>query len=147
MIEAALSVEVSGSSESFCDCCGAESRKLWGEVLDGQATAALYYIQWTVGSPNHFPNLDLVIGPWGEGFGPADRFLVSLLYRPDSAQGGFMVVDAEGRYANYLALCEKAFDRSEVVGTALASKVFSIVDAIWLGDPRLSDVKSLGDVA
>lgn len=147
MSETALSVEVSGSSESICDCCGSQSRTIWGQVDEGQATVAVYYIQWTVGSPDHFPNLDLVIGPWGEGFGPTDRFLVSLVFRPDVGQGGFMVVDAKRRPANDPALCTKAFDRAEVVGTDLAPRVFSIVDAIWLGDPRLSPIKSLGDVA
>jgi hypothetical protein len=55
-------------------------------------------VQWTLGAPEHDVNIDLIIGAWGEGTGPQDRVLVSVLYRPSPSGGSFMVVDAESRF-------------------------------------------------
>jgi hypothetical protein len=37
--------------------------------------------------------------------------------------------------------------RAEVVGTPLASEVFSLLDALWLTDPRIAQVKALDNAA
>lgn len=58
-----------------------------------------------------------------------------------------MVVDAAARLASKSKLCDKAMRRTEVIGTPLAPQVFSLLDAIWLGDPRIAEVKALDDVA
>lgn len=30
----------------------------------------MYYVQYTVGSAEHLPNIDVIVGPWGEGTSP-----------------------------------------------------------------------------
>ena len=92
-------------------------------------------------------NIDLIIGSWGEGTRPQDRVLVSALYRPTRGGGSFMVVDAESRFARKSELCGRAMRRAEVVGTPLAPEVFSLLDAVWLDDSRVAEVKALDNVA
>src|SRR5207249_1517211 len=112
-------------------------RKIWGELSDSEAAHAVYFVHWTVGAPEHYPNIDLVIGPWGSSSTPNDRILVSLIYRPASGGGSFMVIDGDGRPADDRGLCARAMKRGEVVGTPFATEVFSLVDALWLTEPRI----------
>jgi len=81
-------------SSGVCDCCGNASKRIWGDLSAGESTIAVYFVHWTVGNADHFPNIDLIIGPWGEGAKPEARALVSLLYRPSAEGGSFMVIDA-----------------------------------------------------
>lgn len=69
-------------SAGHCDCCGCVSKKIWGDLSDAAGTQAVYFVHWTVGAPEHFPNIDLVLGQWGEGAEPINRDLVS----PGSAE-------------------------------------------------------------
>lgn len=103
----------------------------------------MYFVQWTVGAPEHDPNIDLIVGPWGKEAKPEHRVAVSLLYRPARAGGSFMVIDGEGRHTDDRALCGRALKREEVVGTPRAKEVFAFLDAIWLTDPRIAEVKEL----
>jgi len=130
-------------STGHCDCCGRVSKKIWGDLSDASGTQAIYFVHWTVGAPEHCPNIDLVLGKWGEGTDPVDRDLVSLAYRPGPDGGSFMVIDAQGRPPDDRGLCGRALRRDEVVGTPLASHVFSLVDALWLKEPRIAEVRDL----
>ena len=130
-------------SSGICECCGNTSKTIWGDVSSPEQTVAIYYVQWTVGSAEHLPNVDIVIGPWGEGTEPKQRILVSLLFQPGEDGGSFMVTDSEGRPANSSEICGRALKRAEIVGTPLAEEVFRLVDTIWLQDPRVVEVKNL----
>lgn len=134
-------------SAGTCACCGRKSKTIWGDVSRSGATLAVYFVQWTVGAPDHKPSIDLVIGPWGEGTKLDNRFLVSLLYKPGGDGGSFMVIDGEDRLASKRSVCGRAMRRAEVVGTALAGEVFALVDALWLTDPRMQEARALGSEA
>ncbi|HVY57759.1 MAG TPA: hypothetical protein VHA77_07930 [Xanthobacteraceae bacterium] len=82
---------------------------------------------------------DLILGKWGDSATRQDRDLVALAFR---AGDGFMVVDAQQRLTPFRDIAETALKRSDVIGTPLAPQVFALVDAIWMGDPRLDDVRS-----
>ena len=60
-----LVVSVTSESHGDCDCCGNRTRTVWGEVLDADEAVAVYFVQWTVGAPSHWPNFDLIIGELG----------------------------------------------------------------------------------
>ena len=130
-------------SSSTCQCCGKVSKILCGAVLISEKTLAVYYVQWTVGSAEHFPNIDLVLGPWGADADPNERVLISLVYDPGPDGGGFMIIDSEGRPANSRELCGRALKREEVIGTPFAQEAFQLIDAIWRDDPRMDAVKKL----
>jgi hypothetical protein len=103
----------------------------------------MYYVQYTVGSAEHLPVIDVIVGPWGEGTSPDERVLVTLAYKPGPG-GGLMVIDGAGRPSDRRELCGRALARADVVGTPLAKDVFHMVDHVFLQDPRMHDVVSLG---
>jgi hypothetical protein len=129
-------IEPEGESSTHCACCGNVSRIVWGAVDTSERRVAAYFVQWTVGSPDHHPNLDLVVGAWGEGTTPDDRVLVSVLSLP----GGISVIDATGRRADDRALYGRALTRDEVIGTPFATNVFALFDAIWVQDVRIQEL-------
>lgn len=134
----AFEVETMSESGGYCDCCGNQSRRVWGMVHhQGGPSVAAYWMHWTVGHLNEpGANLDLVLGRWGDGTDSHDRFGVALVHRQlEDGTPSVMVIDAEGRFsksdlaATYLA-------RRDVIETPLANQVFSIVDAIYQQDDR-----------
>lgn len=130
-------------SKGTCTCCGNTSKTIWGDLSDDQGTQAVYYVHWTVDSPDHFPNIDLIIGPWGDGTDAGQRVLACLRFRPAPDGGSFMDIDAGDRRRSNKPLFSRSLRRDEIVGTPLASQVFQLVDAIWLTDPRIEAVKAL----
>jgi len=135
-----LFVQEENESSTHCACCGNMTRSLWGAVDTREQRIATYFVQWTVGSPQHDPHFDLVIGAWGNGARPEDRVLVSLLHRAGPG-GGVMVIDGWGRPADDRALCGRAMGREEVVGSPLAANSFALFDAIWLQDERVAELR------
>ena len=135
-----LTVELTGQSGGHCDCCGFESRTVWGNVNARDTTIACYYVHWTRGQPEHKPNLDFLIGSWEDG-APDDRVLVSWLYSASHNQ--FMVVDSAARPAATLKLCSNALTREQVLSDPeLLQQAKDALDAVWLGDSRIDEVKA-----
>jgi predicted outer membrane lipoprotein len=130
-------------SEGICTCCGNKSKTIWGDISVDETAVAVYFVQWTVASTEHFPNFDFVIGRWGEGASATDRILVSLLFRPGHDGGSFKVIDGGERLPKYSKVCARAMQRSEVIGTPLAGEVFALIDALWLTDTRMREVREL----
>ena len=58
-----------------------------------------------------------------------------------------MVTNAKGRRADDRSLCSCALDRENVVGTPLANEVFSLVDSLWLTEPRIKEIQALDSLA
>jgi hypothetical protein len=133
-----FTVEKMGESGGHCDCCGNESRRVWGMVHDGPATIAAYWMQWTVGHLSDFgANLDLVIGKWGDETSADDRVAVALIHREmEDGSPSLMVVNAGDRPAGNGTLARTALAREDVIGTPMAENVFALVDAIYLQDLR-----------
>lgn len=132
-------IEKMDESRGHCDCCGRDSRSVAGLVYDSGNAAAAYWMHWTdghLGDPG--ANLDLVLGEWGEGTSPADRYAIAMVHRQqDDGTPALMVIDAFGRPAVNGNLATIALRRDEVIGTPLAAQVFAIVDAIHKQDDRL----------
>ncbi|MEN3950944.1 hypothetical protein [Iodidimonas sp. SYSU 1G8] len=137
-----LAVEQTGASTGHCDCCGSTTRRVWGEVHAADGIVAVYYVGWSEGRPDHGAAFDLIIGKWGDGATSEDRAAVSLDFRVSEARGAFMVVDAPGRRIAVSELAGSALTRSEVIGTPLASQVFALIDAVYMKDARLDEVRA-----
>ncbi|WP_131821890.1 hypothetical protein [Salipiger marinus] len=74
-------VEPTEESGGVCDCCGNQTRTVWGYVREeGGGTVASYFVHWTVGKSieDHPANFDLIYGAWGEGATKNDRRAISL---------------------------------------------------------------------
>jgi len=83
----------------------------------------------------------LIVGRWGDGASSHDREAISVVYRNTPEGCGFMVVDAENSAAGKSALVARALRREEVIGTELAERTFAMLDAIWLQDARIDEVR------
>jgi len=131
-------VEATGASSGKCDCCGLESRCVWGLVHDDDAARAAYWMQWTAGHmSDHGANLDLILGAWGEGTTADDRFAVALVHRQQAdGSPALAFIDAEQRPIAALPLAKIALARKDVIGTPLAEQIFAITDAIYAQDDR-----------
>jgi hypothetical protein len=139
-------LEPTGSSDyERCECCGENSRTVWGLARrDGGAHAA-YFVHWTLGKvAEKGAHFDLILGRWGEDATNVDRYAVSLEYRRAAEGPAFMVIDATERPIAHNELVARALRRDEVMGTELAAHAFELVDAIWLNDRRISEVTSDG---
>ena len=131
-------VEPMGESSGHCDCCGNESRWVWGMVYSDDVASAAYWMHWTVGHlAEPGANLDLVLGRWGDSATADDRVAIALVHRqqPDGSPA-LMVVDAMARPISNEGLAGSALAREDVIGTPLAAQVFSLTDAIYEQDGR-----------
>jgi hypothetical protein len=136
-------VEPDGSNDSgHCDCCGGTSRTIWGYVYRRGDAHAAYFAHWTIGEVDrHGAHFDLILGDWGSETSAADRYAVSLAYRSTENGSGFMVIDANDRDVARSDLARRALRRGEVVGTKIADDAFRVIDALWLHDDRLAEIR------
>ena len=135
-----LEVEPTDESSGHCDCCGNQTRTVWGYVRKKGAEAlAAYFMHWTVGKPlDSLPaNFDLIYGAWGEGSSEKDRCAISLVHFEDENGPGVTVVDARDRAVAKNELVGSSKARDDVVGTPLAGAAFAIFDAVLAQDQRL----------
>jgi hypothetical protein len=141
-----LRVELGGDSGGHCECCGNETRTIWGYVHSGDQAIASYFLQWTRRMPQHLPNLDFLIRPLGQQQTSPDWQLVSWVFNP--VGGGFMAIDSAARPAAKSPLCNRALTRDEVITNGdLMELTTGLIDAVWLGDPRVQEVQALANDA
>lgn len=136
-----LEIEPTGESTGHCDCCGSTTRRVWGFVHRDDETVGAYFVRWAEGHPDHGASIDLILGKWGESATRDDRYVVALDCRVVEASPQFMVVDAQSRLPSADDFASSTLKRSEVIGTPLAPQVFALVDAIYISDPRLEEVR------
>ncbi len=140
-----LSVEPTGESHGLCECCGKASRTVWGYVHESERTIAAYFVHWTVGESEHLPNLDFLIGTWGNDK-VNDRVLSAWLFNP--SQNSFMITDAAQRPAASSTLCSHALSRDETLALpSVRAIAASCLDAVWLQDPRIAEIRAFANDA
>jgi hypothetical protein len=146
MISSEYTVRENGRNDiASCDCCGNATITVWGHVEQSEDVVASYFVRWAVGQPDHGANFDLIVGRWGDGASSHDREAISVVYRNTPEGCGFMVVDAENSSAGQSELVGRALRREEVIGTELAETTFAMLDAIWLQDGRIDEVRHFWD--
>ncbi|MEM6477289.1 MAG: hypothetical protein AAF687_14120 [Pseudomonadota bacterium] len=133
-------VEPTNESGGHCDCCGNQTRTVWGFVHKGDETVASYVVQWTVGKSieDHPANFDIILGGWGEGSRNHDRRAISMIHFENADGPQVSVIDAADRPIGASELIGSALKRSEVIGTPLAQQAFAIFDAVIVQDKRLA---------
>jgi hypothetical protein len=138
----ALRVEPTGVNDfGPCECCGNNSRCVWGFIHTPQDTLASYFVHWTLNRvADHGANFDLIIGKWGEQATAQDRCLVSLAYRLFDGGPQFMVIDGHARPSAKSELVGRVLRRAEVVGQPIAKVAFAAVDAILAQDSRVLEL-------
>ena len=144
-----LRIEIAGENEpTLCDCCGNKTKTVWGYVYEGDNAIAAYFVQWTQNNKEHFPNFDFLIGTWGDE-SIQDKKLISWVYNAThEGEGSYMVIDAVNRPAAQSDLCSKALKREEAVTNCHLMKISKeILDAVWLNDSRIEEIKNFGKEA
>jgi hypothetical protein len=137
----AFEIEQAGTSGGHCDCCGTNTKRIWGYVQHRGALVAAYFVAWTEGKPDHGAAFDLILGKWGESATKKDRYSVALDFRVIEDSPQFMVVDAKNRVTSGSPLVGTALVRSDVIGTTLAPQIFAILDAVYM-TPELDELRS-----
>ena len=137
-----IAIEPTGSSDSgFCDCCGRNSRLVWGLAYSDGRALAVYYVHWTLGHiPDRGANIDLILGEWGEAATSSTRVAVALAYRLMDTGPSMMVIDASVRPVSTSTLVGKALCRDEVIGTPQAQMAFAIADVVLARDDRIVEL-------
>lgn len=120
-----------------CADCGQINRRIWGSIAEDEQTQAVYYVHWTHRQlSTHGARFELVIGEWGEGTSPDDRYAVMLEYRRTDDGPGFRVIDA-GERLHHLA--HTACLREDIIDKPITQFAFKLVDAILAQDVRMKD--------
>jgi len=132
-----LNVEIFGERQSSCDCCQNTTQRVWGWISDHDRTLAAYFVTFTSARPDHGAKYQLIVGPWGDGATVDDRIAVELDYRVASGKAAFMVVDA----SPFPAVAARSLTRVEVIDTELTAQIFPMVDAVFMKDPRLEEIR------
>jgi hypothetical protein len=138
----ALTVEPTGTNDyGPCECCGNNSRCVWGFIHSAEGTTASYFVHWTLSRvADHGANFDLILGKWGDQSMARDRYLVSLAYRLFDTGPEFMVIDGHDRPSAKSELVGRVLRRDEVVGRPIAKQAFAAVDAILAQDTRVLEL-------
>jgi hypothetical protein len=124
-----------------CPDCGQKTKRVWGYLYRDDAAIAAYFVEWTPSHEQRDAVFDLIIGTWGEGAGPEQRKAVSVAYRVLQTGPSFMVQDANARKIGSSSLVSEALNRSDVIGRPIAEKVFAVCDAVYIGDPRIAELR------
>lgn len=141
-----LRVEPAGENQpTVCDCCGNETKTVWGYVYQHDIPLAAYFVQWTSKNKEHYPNFDFLVGTWGDDT-IRDKKLISFVYNATNEEGGsFMAIDSSDRPAARSDLCSMALRRNDVVNDRdLMGIATEIIDAVWRSDPRLEEIRNFG---
>jgi hypothetical protein len=124
-----------------CPDCGQMTKRVWGYVHCDDAAVAAHSVEWTPSHEQRDDVFDLIIGAWGESAGPEQRKAVSVAYRVLETGPSFMVQDANERKIGSSSLVSEALDRNSVIGQPIAEEVFAICDAVYIGDPRIGELR------
>lgn len=125
-----------------CECCGDISHLATGMVRLDDEPYALYQVHWTKNQiVKHGAEFYVVLGKFGERTTAADKFAVALHYFIEPDRSGFSVVDADKTAIASHPLVGRALARADVVDTPLAQEVFDLIDAIWLEDKNIAEVR------
>jgi hypothetical protein len=123
-----------------CPCCGEMTRRVWGYVYDCESSTAAYFVEWTPGHARE-ANVDLIIGTWGNDTSAVNRASVAVEYKLLETGPAFRLIDARTRRYADGKLASRALSREEASTDENRDRIFAILDAIYIGDPRLGDLR------
>src|SRR2546429_287038 len=74
-----------------------ESRRVWSLAFMGDLPYATIYAEWPLLPKEPYEvSIAIVLGEWGAGASPSDRFWIFVVYR-SASESGFMIVDPPSR--------------------------------------------------
>jgi len=104
---------------------------------------AIYQVHWTSNQVvKHGAEFYVILGEFGEGTTAADKFAVALHFFVEPDRFGFSVVDADKTAISSHPLVGRALPRADVIDKPLAKEVFDLIDAIWLNDGNIAEIRN-----
>ena len=134
-----------GAEDLPCDCCGRPAHRVEGRLLHVEAHLARYAVRWRPDDPRHPARHVLYLGDWtgrdATGSGRDARAVAVADYRGGPDHGFRLRDDA--------ALLTRALDpwrprrigRADAIGLPLGDRLFAMLDAIHVKDPRLAALR------
>ncbi|OFX21182.1 MAG: hypothetical protein A2V77_12450 [Anaeromyxobacter sp. RBG_16_69_14] len=118
-----------------CDDCGGATYVLRGGVRDGARDRAVYLAARTEG---HRPiAIAVSLGRFGEGTGPGDRLVVTLLARLEEEGIELMAVDPERCPFECAEVLGRQLGRADALTWDGIDEVFQIAELVANQDPRV----------
>lgn len=127
-----------------CPYCGQFSRHIQGSVNFQSHPIAIYIVHWTPEHMEYDACFELAIGKFGIGTSAKDRQAVSIIYHVIDSERSFMIVDADQNEFFSSGYVSVALMRDNVIGTIIAEKIFTIIDAIYMCDDRIGEIRNWG---
>lgn len=135
-----LLIEEDGRSTGRCECCQNETISLSGFVSTETESLAAYFIAYTNGQPKHGAEFTFVVGKWGDAAMAKDRFVIVMHHFPEQ---GFMIdSDIVEKKSNMQELASNFLNRDDIIGSKFADTLFSMVDAVYMKDSRLDEIRN-----
>ena len=124
-----------------CECCGFPARRAEGLLLHREAEAGRFSVRWRPGVADHPARHILYLGNWSSRSiedGPA---VAAADYR-GGEDHGFILRDDTPQLLKALKPWRPRFiRRHDAIGQPLGERLFAMLDAIHVKDPRLQEIR------
>ena len=129
-----IDVRKDGLEKTPCDCCGKTTLVIEGDLYRQDAWIGFYWVRMAEGHPEQLPTFHIGTGNWAEEARSEDRWVIAVEYSKDAE--GFRAIDVpnDGSTATFLK-------RDEWISTDFASEAVAILDAIYMKDDRLAELR------
>lgn len=121
-----------------CDSCGHEMRTFRGFVFNHEGAYAVYLCTYTSSHPELGVAMTVSLGGWGDGADTSAKECVALEWRNCDSGPGCRLIDASGTSWASNSGLGKMLSREQAIMSGRASDAFSVTDAVWVTDARLS---------
>lgn len=118
-----------------CTCCGKPTRATTGLIDVGWDPAPIYFARWNPAAPAH--GIALLIG-----LGDPRGFVAATYSLENNAITVIGPADYDWQLEDIHVL-----ERSDVIGTPLATKAFKVIDEIWTHDPEIQTFTNINNNA
>jgi hypothetical protein len=125
-----------------CDCCGRPARRAEGRLTRHEAPLARFTVRWCPDDPGHPARHVLYLGDWqrrgGMQGGPA---VAAADYRGGAGHGFYLRDDAPQLLKSLKPWRPHFIRRQDAIGQPLGERLFAMLDAIHVKDPRLQEIR------
>ncbi len=125
-----------------CDCCRLPARRAEGRLLHREAEVARFSVRWRPGVPDHPARHVLYLGDWSRRSAEAQPAVAAAEYH-GGEDHGFRLRDDTPAILRALNPWRPRFiRRGDAIGQPLGDRLFAMLDAVHVKDPRLQEIRS-----
>lgn len=124
-----------------CDCCRLPARRAEGRLLHREEEIGRFSVRWRPGVPEHPARHVLYLGDWS-GRSAEARPAVAAADYLGGTDHGFRLRDDTPAILRSLGPWRPRFiRRGDAIGLPLGERLFAMLDAIHVKDPRLREIR------